>query len=317
MDGKPVAADNAPARPVAGSALSPDGRLAAKRVGNVITVVDVLEPAPAGDPWPLPDVAVSGEQRGSPRRTVGQQARDGLPSGMIGIEDLAEKGPQAAHEEPADPKPALPANIEIKLIICGFDTKSAGTTILADRENPDRVVCRQVKDTDRFETTWRALLSAGCFSTCAQPTVIVKSGETTYVNVNNGDIQISATQYAAFLPPDGCPTTIEATPTLMEDGGIRLRLRLNRSDAKDSRRPAVDAAGNAQSDVVEAEVCLVLRPGQTGFIAGAMRRCKQHHEYRPLASEVPVIGECFRFHYETEIDDELVILVTPKLVSGR
>jgi hypothetical protein len=55
-DGKPVAADNPPARP-SGSARSPDGRLDAMLGGNGITIVDV-QPAPVeATPWPQPDAA--------------------------------------------------------------------------------------------------------------------------------------------------------------------------------------------------------------------------------------------------------------------
>jgi hypothetical protein len=56
-DGKPVEAKDMPVIPPPGSARSPDARLVAKPDGLRVAVIDLLRPAPTGDPWPLPDLA--------------------------------------------------------------------------------------------------------------------------------------------------------------------------------------------------------------------------------------------------------------------
>jgi len=56
-DGKTVAVDNPPVRPASGPATSPDGRFVAKADGSGVVVIDLLRPAPQGDPWPFPDAA--------------------------------------------------------------------------------------------------------------------------------------------------------------------------------------------------------------------------------------------------------------------
>jgi len=52
--GQPADAADPPARPAPGPARSSDGRFAAKPDGITVTLVDLLPPAPAGSPWPLP-----------------------------------------------------------------------------------------------------------------------------------------------------------------------------------------------------------------------------------------------------------------------
>jgi len=52
--GQPTAADNPPARPAPGPAISPDGGFTAQPDGNRVRLVDRLNP-PVNQPWPLPD----------------------------------------------------------------------------------------------------------------------------------------------------------------------------------------------------------------------------------------------------------------------
>jgi hypothetical protein len=54
-DGKPAATAGAPPLPPPGSATSPDGRLLARPDWPHVAVIDLLRPAPAGSPWPLPN----------------------------------------------------------------------------------------------------------------------------------------------------------------------------------------------------------------------------------------------------------------------
>jgi Tol biopolymer transport system component len=57
QDGKPTDASNPPAKPDRLKARSPDGRFLAKVERAGVTIVDLRQPPPKNEPWPLPELA--------------------------------------------------------------------------------------------------------------------------------------------------------------------------------------------------------------------------------------------------------------------
>jgi type II secretory pathway component HofQ len=232
-----------------------------------------------------------------------------VPALVAELQSCIERVPD---EQPPEFDPTAEQQIVIGYVLLAFNATRAGTTILADRDDPGTVVCGRISDSERFRAAWLQLQDEGCIETTTMPQVTTVSGQNAVVNIG---------QTVGFATRDGgsvaatVGTELQTVATVAKDGRIHLRLRVSRSDPKEPRRPQADANGNPEVAVAEARASLVLRRGETGIVGGAMRRCKKLQEYRlPLASDLPVIGGCCRYQYEAEIDEETVILVTPKLV---
>ncbi len=98
----------------------------------------------------------------------------------------------------------------------------------------------------------------------------------------------------------------DATPTLRKDGRIHLQFAAELASPPDRHLP---------ENVMHANASFVLNDQQTGVIGGLKRECIDRSDYHvPMLSELPAIGPWFRVPSEREIDEELFILVTPKLV---
>lgn len=106
---------------------------------------------------------------------------------------------------------------------------------------------------------------------------------------------------------------LEATPHVTEAGKILLQLHAERSAAIIAES---DAGFIFQTQ--EADSRVLVDDGETVVIAGLT--VTERNEARsgiPLLMEIPIIGRLFRVTRETEIQRDLMILVTPTIVRGN
>jgi type IV pilus assembly protein PilQ len=105
---------------------------------------------------------------------------------------------------------------------------------------------------------------------------------------------------------------LEATPHVTANGNILLELSAERSSAE-----------LAESDVgfikqtQEARTRVLVEDGETAVIAGLTQT--ERNEVRtgiPLLMNLPLIGRLFRVNREQTVQRDLIILVTPHIVSG-
>jgi len=106
---------------------------------------------------------------------------------------------------------------------------------------------------------------------------------------------------------------LEATPHVTANGNILLELRAERSNAQ----LAVSDVGFIKQ-TQEASTRVLVQDGETVVIAGLTQTEKT--EVRtgiPLLMDLPVIGRLFRVNRESQIQKDLIILVTPHIVRSN
>jgi hypothetical protein len=82
-----------------------------------------------------------------------------------------------------------------------------------------------------------------------------------------------------------------------------------------------DAAGNVilspPINVTRAQSTLTAFSGQTIVYGGLIQKTRQQFSRRvPYISSIPILGRLFRYDQETEIRSELLVIMTPMVISG-
>lgn len=232
-----------------------------------------------------------------------------VPELVIELRSCLEPADDDANGDTVNGDP--PQLINVEVLVVGFNTTRAGTTLLADADNEGRAVTGRVKELQRLKMALRRLEEERCICVLSKPSLMTLSGQTASLFMG----QSMAVVNGVSIEQKEFGTAIEAMPSLQKDGRISLQLDLFISEAKGFvTRPAV----NPEFEVVKAKTTIVLNAGQTCFVGGLMRRSKETQIHRlPLVSDLPGIGTLFQIRQQVEFDEELLMLATPTLVPPR
>jgi len=174
---------------------------------------------------------------------------------------------------------------------------------------------------NQLDALINALASENLVRVLAEPNLTAMSGETASflaggefpipVGQSNNTITIDFKQYGVALA---------FSPTVVSNHQIRLRVRPEVSEL--TQQGAVQiSAGNATISVPaltvrRADTTVELGSGQSFAIAGLLQyNAQTMASFVPMLGDVPVIGELFRSDGFQRNETELVIIVTPYLVS--
>jgi len=169
----------------------------------------------------------------------------------------------------------------------------------------------------------QALVEKGHARVLAHPTVVTLSG-------HEADIDIGQTQYfktlgfptlgggaqggnLAFeqLQPIQAGVRLTLTPTVTGAGDILLEVEPSVSSLS-----GVTAEGLPEISERKAKSSLRVRPGETILIGGLKQREKTERVKRvPILSDIPVLGELFKWRSESHRETELVITMVCELLD--
>jgi len=107
-------------------------------------------------------------------------------------------------------------------------------------------------------------------------------------------------------------------PHVTRDEMVRLRLKPKFSVKQED--VTVGVVGNTFSQPVidrrEADTTLLVKNGQTVVLGGLRKKeVSQQQDSVPFLSDIPIIGELFKFEGEDTITSELVVFITPWIVE--
>jgi type II secretory pathway component GspD/PulD (secretin) len=110
---------------------------------------------------------------------------------------------------------------------------------------------------------------------------------------------------------------MEVTPIINEDNFVNLKLKTEVSSViktlvtpSDNRIPIVDTS--------VAETTVLVKEGATLVIGGLRKEETNKTEQRvPVLSKIPVLGQLFKTKSETDNVTELLIMLTPTIISGE
>ncbi|MCO8120933.1 general secretion pathway protein GspD [Stieleria sp. TO1_6] len=112
-------------------------------------------------------------------------------------------------------------------------------------------------------------------------------------------------------------------PRVGSDGTITMQVDITRSDRDDANGTLVpDGDGGTVliNDIIDttAQATLSVFSGQTVIMGGLIQTSRAAFSRRlPLISNIPIIGNLFKYDFESETRRELLVVLTPMLVTGE
>jgi pilus assembly protein CpaC len=177
-----------------------------------------------------------------------------------------------------------------------------------------------VNDRQGFLGVLNALRQEGIAKLLSEPRLVTLSGQEAYI-VSGGETPILT---ASFNGPTVSyktfGTVLHFLPIVSAEGRILLQVRpevSNRNQANDvSITSGIGTTVVPGFDTQTAWVVVEMEPGQTLAIGGLItHRVNGTTRKVPVLGDLPFIGTAFSFKNFREEEEELVILVTPHLVS--
>ncbi|MBX4313276.1 hypothetical protein K4G94_20845, partial [Mycobacterium tuberculosis] len=109
---------------------------------------------------------------------------------------------------------------------------------------------------------------------------------------------------------------MEVTPTVLQQGGVRLKLRISENTPGQVLK---QENGEALAiDKQEIETLVEVRSGETLALGGIFsQKNKTARDSVPLLGDIPVLGRLFRRDGKDNERRELVVFITPRILAVR
>lgn len=159
--------------------------------------------------------------------------------------------------------------------------------------------------------------TAGLVSTLAQPNLTALSGETAdFLAGGEFPIPLSQGLGSTSIEYKKFGVSLAYTPTVLANGRISLRVRPEVSELSSEGAIQLNGFTIPALTVRRTETTVELGSGQSFMIAGLMRNSSQNTVRKvPGAGDLPILGALFRSTNFQRGETELVIVVTPYLVT--
>ncbi len=172
-----------------------------------------------------------------------------------------------------------------------------------------------------------ALETKGLIKTLAEPTLVAMSGDTANF-LAGGEFPIPVAQSGTTAGLTSIPTiTVEFkqfgislafTPTILQDGMINMVVNPEVSSIDPTTSVQLGAISVPGIKVRRAHTTVELRDGESFTVAGLLSDDYQNNIRQwPFIGDLPIIGALFRSTGYQQDQTELVIVVTPHLVTPR
>ena len=174
-----------------------------------------------------------------------------------------------------------------------------------------------------FQVVLQALESQGRLHLLSNPSIMAANNET--ANLNVGEIvyvPVGATTFdtgltSVPLEEKEVGVILNVTPSINPDGFVRMKVEPTLSKlSKDTDKPAKDVE---TPRIIQrtASTTVTVRDGQTIVIGGLIDESYDYREDKvPFLGDIPLIGLLFRSEYEKLVRTELVIVLTPHVVTS-
>ena len=174
----------------------------------------------------------------------------------------------------------------------------------------------------QIDTLISALETKGLVKALAEPNLIAQSGESADFFAG-GDIPIptvqpgtTGTTPTVSVQYHRCGVTLKFVPTVMNSGLINLHLAPDVCEISSNAPVVVNGTVIPQLTERSAETTVELRDGQSFAIAGLLQaQTLEDISQLPWLGSLPVLGALFRSTSYQKQETDLVVIVTPHLVS--
>lgn len=194
----------------------------------------------------------------------------------------------------------------------------AGTSASAVTSGAETFFFSVIDGSDAFFGVLEALRQDNLMKVLAEPTLVTVSGRPAFFQVG-GEFPIIVPQSLGTVSIEykKYGTQVDFVPIVLGNGKIRLEVRPRVSEIDSARSVVINSTTVPGLRVREVDTGVEMKAGQTLAIAGLVEtRVEAQRRGLPWISDVPYIGVPFRRVVERTNDVELLILVTPELVSA-
>ena len=106
---------------------------------------------------------------------------------------------------------------------------------------------------------------------------------------------------------------LTVTPKISEDGFVTMSIRPEVSSARKGT-----ASDSLAMDTTEANTVMTVKDGNTVVMGGLIKDNKEDHVAKiPILGDIPFIKHAFRTKYTTTTKKEIIIFITPKIISAE
>jgi type II secretion system protein D len=174
-----------------------------------------------------------------------------------------------------------------------------------------------------FSIVLRALENQGRLHILSNPSIMAANNEP--ANINVGEIIYVPVGAQTFdtgltsvpLEEKEVGVILTVTPSINPDGYVRMQIQPTLSKlSAEKDQPAI---GVETPRIIQrtANTTVTVRDGQTIVIGGLINETYDHHEDKvPFLGDIPLLGLLFRSEYEELVRTELVIVLTPHVITS-
>jgi len=178
---------------------------------------------------------------------------------------------------------------------------------------------------DNFTAVIQLLQTVGSTDVLSTPRISVVENEEAKILVGTREAFITSTvtqtQQAATTSEEvtfvDVGVSLTVTPTINQEGFVTMKIK---PEVSSVTRTLTTASGN-QIPIVQtstAETTIMVKDGVTIIIAGLIEDQSLNTTKKvPILGDIPILGAAFRSKEEEVIKSELVIFLTPTIISGK
>lgn len=205
---------------------------------------------------------------------------------------------------PSEPIAGGPIQIQLNIQVVALNRNQVGMPLLeSDAAGP---IKGKVKNTTRLFNAAQRIPGTNILM---QPVLTTMNGQA-FSTSTGSQFPLFVADGAVIMKQCGVHTHGKAT--LGKDGRIHMDFDMTLIEPKVAN-PTTDA----DFDIMDAKTALNLADGEIAFVGGVTRKCVQSKIVAvPVLSGLPGIGTWFQFTQQAEVEQELLILITPKVIRG-
>jgi Flp pilus assembly secretin CpaC len=170
------------------------------------------------------------------------------------------------------------------------------------------------KNNQKLKANLDALESRSDLNVLATPKILAVDGKSAEILIGGRlgyyvvtTTETSTLQNVEFLDTG---TQLKITPHISKEGKILMEIHPEVSDG------TIDALGLPSTRTTEVTTSVLAEHGDTIFIGGLIRQAKEKNRKKiPLLGSIPLIGSFFGRTEDKEAKSEIIILITPYVVS--
>lgn len=224
--------------------------------------------------------------------------------------------PEAAPAVDGDAREDVQIVIECQIVAINMTDATAGLFAQPGRVDDTRIV-RRTKDATPF---LRTLGGMGVTTLTTSPRFTTFSGQTAQCSLG-GQVPITtSTPAGTVVTYRTVGTTLGMTARFTSGGGILLDFQFEQAQVGKIGLVATNQGQMPIPEIhkVSANARAELKPGETLLLGGLSDKRPDKSIFKlPVLGELPGVGSWFQFTREREIEEELVVLVTPRILNAN